>query len=85
MSKVLVRLCIRFRTVCHSLPCLHAQNMKDDEGLDLLWSLNETFLFRPIRKIPMFRVTRLFLNLLVKPRIFFRFSGKNIIFAFQNK
>ena len=32
-----------------------------------------------IKKIPVFRVTRTYLNLLVKPRIFFRFSGKNII------
>ena len=32
-----------------------------------------------IKKIPVFRVTQPYLNLLVKPRIFFRFSGKNII------
>ena len=31
------------------------------------------------KKIPVFRVTGPYLNLLVKPRIFFRFSGKNII------
>ena len=31
------------------------------------------------KKIPVFRVTRPYLNLLVKPRIFFRFSGKNRI------
>ena len=43
-------------------------------------------------KIPVFRVTRLYLKLLVKPRIFFRFSGIYILFyaflkgknAFQN-
>ena len=32
-----------------------------------------------IKKIHVFRVTRPYLNILVKPRIFFRFSGKNII------
>ena len=32
-----------------------------------------------IKKIPVFRVTRPYLNLLVKPRNFFRYSGKNII------
>ena len=31
---------------------------------------------RPNKKIPVLRVTRPYLNLLVKPRIFFRFSGK---------
>ena len=31
------------------------------------------------KKIPVFRVTRPHLNLLVKPSIFFRFSGKSII------
>ena len=35
--------------------------------------------FRPNKEIPVFRETRPYLNLLVKPRIFFRFSGKNII------
>ena len=30
------------------------------------------------KKIPVFRVTRPYLNLLVKPRIFFSFSGKNV-------
>ena len=34
---------------------------------------------RPNEKITVFRVTRRYLNLLVKPSIFFRFSGKNII------
>ena len=34
---------------------------------------------RPNIKILLFRVTRPYLNLLVKPRIFFKFSGKNII------
>ena len=33
---------------------------------------------RPIKN-PVFRVTRPYLNLQVKPRFFFRFSGKNII------
>ena len=34
----------------------------------------------PNKEIPVFRVVRPYLNLLVKPRIFFfRFSGKNII------
>ena len=46
---------------------------------------------RPNKKISVFRVTRPYLNLLVKPRIFFRFSGKIYNFmhferqhAFQN-
>ena len=30
-------------------------------------------------KVPVFRVTQSYLNLLVKQRIFFRFSGENII------
>ena len=34
---------------------------------------------RPNKNIPVFRVTRPYLNLLVKPRIFSGFSGKNII------
>ena len=34
---------------------------------------------RPNKKVPKFCVTQPYLNLLVKPRIFFRFSGKNII------
>ena len=34
---------------------------------------------RPNTKIPVFRVARPYLNLLVKPRIFFRFSGKKYI------
>ena len=33
-------------------------------------------LFRPNKKIPVFRVTLPYLNLLVKPRIFFKFSRK---------
>ena len=33
------------------------------------------------KKIPVFRVTRPYLNLLVKPRIFFKFSGKKNIFV----
>ena len=33
-----------------------------------------------IEKLPVFRVTRPYLNLLVEPRTFFRFSGKNIIY-----
>ena len=44
-----------------------------------------------LKKIPVFRVTRPYLNLLVKPGIFFRFSEKKKIFmhferqnAFQN-
>ena len=32
-----------------------------------------------IKKIPVFRVTRPYLNLLMKPRIFSRFSGKKKI------
>ena len=32
-----------------------------------------------LKKIPVFRVTGPELNLLVKPRFFFRLSGKNII------
>ena len=35
--------------------------------------------YRPNRKIPVFRVTRPYLNLLVKPRIFSGFLEKNII------
>ena len=34
------------------------------------------FLVRPNKKMPVFRVTRPYLNLLMKPRFFFRFSGK---------
>ena len=34
---------------------------------------------RPDKTIPVFRVTQPYLNLQVKPRIFFRFFGKNII------
>ena len=41
--------------------------------------------FRPNQKnMYMFRVTRPYLNLLVKPIIFFRFSGKNIILCILN-
>ena len=36
-------------------------------------------LLRPNKEIFVFRVTRPYLNLLIKPRFFFRFSGKNII------
>ena len=36
----------------------------------------------PNKKITVFRVTRPYLNLLVKPRIIFRFSGKNKLYAF---
>ena len=35
---------------------------------------------RPNKKIPVFRVTRPYLNLLVKPRIVFRLSGKKYNF-----
>ena len=35
--------------------------------------------FRPNKKIPVFRVIPLYLNLLVKPRIFSGFLEKNII------
>ena len=38
-----------------------------------------SLLFRPNKKLPVFRVTRPYLNLLVKPRIFFRFSRIYII------
>ena len=38
-----------------------------------------TILIRSNKKIPVFRVTRPYLNLLVKPRILLRFSGKNRI------
>ena len=38
---------------------------------------------RPNKEIPVFRVTRPYLNLLVKPRIFFRYPGKKHN-AFQN-
>ena len=48
-------------------------------------------LLRPNKKIPVFRVTQPYLNLLVKPRICFRFSEKKNNFmhfesqnAFQN-
>ena len=53
--------------------------------------LTYIFLIRPNKKISVFRVTRPYLNLLVKPRTFFRFSGKIYNFmhferqnAFQN-
>ena len=36
-----------------------------------------------IKKIPVFMVTRPYLDLLVKPRIFFRFSGKNIVLCIK--
>ena len=39
---------------------------------------------RPNKKIPVFRVTQPYLNLLVKPKSFFRFSGKNIILRILN-
>ena len=42
--------------------------------LDSLISVR--LLIRPNKKIPVFRVTQPYINLLVKPRIFFRFSGK---------
>ena len=49
------------------------------------------FKVRPNKKIPVFRVTRPYLNLLVKPRIFIGFLGKTYNFmhferqnAFQN-
>ena len=51
--------------------------------LSLFLSNNLTpfnYVLRPNKKIPVFRVTQPYLNLLVKPRIIFRFSGeKNII------
>ena len=40
---------------------------------------------RPNKKMPVLRVTRPYLNLLVKPRSFFRFSGKNRIYIFFKK
>ena len=47
----------------------------DDEGELSEYLLN--YFLGQIQKIPMFRVTRLYLKLLVKPRLFFyRFSGK---------
>ena len=36
-------------------------------------------MIRTNKNTPVFRVARPYLNLLVKPRIFFRFSGKKII------
>ena len=36
-------------------------------------------LLRPIKKIPVFMVTRLYLNLLVKPRFILGFLAKNLI------
>ena len=38
-----------------------------------------TLTIRPHKKIPVFSVTQPYLNLLVKPRILFRFSGKKYI------
>ena len=53
--------------------------------------MNLIVLIGQIKKIPVFRVAPPYLNLLVKPRIFFRFSGKKYNFmhferrnAFQN-
>ena len=40
--------------------------------------------FRPKKKIPVFRVTPPYLNLLVKPRFDFRYSGKDIILCIFN-
>ena len=34
------------------------------------------------KKMPVFKVTRPYLNLLVKPRFFFRFAGKKKFYAF---
>ena len=41
------------------------------------WIAHSLAFIRPHKKIPVFRVTRPYLNLLVKHRIFFRISGKN--------
>ena len=44
------------------------------------------YILRPSKTIPVFRVTQPYLNLLVKPRNVFRFSGKNIILCiFKSK
>ena len=40
-----------------------------------------SYISPPSKKNPVFRVTQPYLNLLVKPRIFFMFSGKNIILS----
>ena len=44
------------------------------------WHISKTLdRLGQIKKNPVFRVTRPYLNLLVKPRMFFRFSGKNMM------
>ena len=51
-------------------------------------ALKEERKVRPNTKKPVFRVTRPYLNLLVKPRSFFRFSEKkkyNFIFILEKK
>ena len=42
--------------------------------------VNAFIVLSQIKKIHVFRLTQLCLNLLVKPRIFFRFSGKKYNF-----
>ena len=58
----------------------------DKEPVQRTISENSLGELRPNKKIPVFRVTRPYLNLLVKPRNFSVFLEKNIILcnAFQN-
>ena len=51
--------------------CIFLLKMENDGNFYMLLEPNKT--------IPLFRVTRSYLNLLVKPINFFRLSGKNII------
>ena len=53
------------------------QEMWDPLKIFIIW--NSFLLHRPNKKIPVFKVTWSYLNLLVKPRINFRFSGEKKI------
>ena len=69
----------------------HDSSLLISKSKHIFWEFKRAVSVRPIKKIPVFRVTGPYLNLLMKPRLFFRFSGKNIILcilkgkiAFQN-
>ena len=47
--------------------------------------LELNMVLRPNKKIPVFRVTQPYLNLLVKHRIFFRFSEENFFMHFERQ
>ena len=52
----------------------------DNKTHDLVMGGGEGLSIRPNKKIPVFRVTRTYLSLLVKHRIFSGFLEKNIIY-----